>query len=129
MNESTTCDEHDDEEHDHMGLRAWNAGMARALWPSYHHVYNSSGISSTSGTLHSAINSGRLRATASSNFGRASLMNSRPAGLAPAQSAAARVATGVEDGKAARTAEGSGTVDPATCRGRTCKYPKEELVQ
>ncbi|WIA21771.1 hypothetical protein OEZ85_000930 [Tetradesmus obliquus] len=40
MNESTTCDEHDDEEHELLGLRAWNAGMARALWPSYSHVYN-----------------------------------------------------------------------------------------
>jgi hypothetical protein len=42
MNESTTCDEHDDEDHELLGLRAWNAGMARALWPSYSHVYNPS---------------------------------------------------------------------------------------
>lgn len=37
MAESTTADEHDDEEHDGMGasgLRAWHAGLARALWPS-----------------------------------------------------------------------------------------------
>lgn len=52
MAESTTCDEHDDDEHElmgHVGLRAWNAGMARALWPSYHHVYNTN--SSSSGAL------------------------------------------------------------------------------
>ena len=32
MCESTTCDEHDDFD-EGLGLRAWNAGMARALWP------------------------------------------------------------------------------------------------
>lgn len=38
MYESTTCDEHDDFD-EAGGLRAWNAGMATALWPSYAHVY------------------------------------------------------------------------------------------
>lgn len=117
MNESTTCDEHDDEEHDHVGLRAWSGGMARALWPSYHHVYNSStGTSSNSGILHSAINTGRLRATASSNFGRSGLVNSRVAGGVPTQLAAATqsvakvAAAAADDGKAARSVEQSASI-------------------
>jgi len=62
MCESTTCDEHDDyDEHDFMGasgLRAWNGGMARALWPSYSHVYAPTLVSSNGAALPAVFTSG-----------------------------------------------------------------------
>lgn len=69
MCESTTCDEHDDyDEHDFMGasgLRAWNGGMARALWPSYSHVYAPTLVSSNGAAVPAAFaGSGRGSASA-----------------------------------------------------------------
>jgi len=61
MCESTTCEEHGDyDEHDFMGasgLRAWNGGMARALWPSYSHVYAPTLVGSNGAALPAVFTS------------------------------------------------------------------------
>ncbi len=56
MYESTTCDEH--EEHEEEGLRAWNLGMTRALWPKY--SAGKGRLSSTSAAIRGVNNAPAL---------------------------------------------------------------------
>lgn len=78
MYETTTADEHDDEEGP--GLRAWNAGMARALWP----ARSSSG---GGGPSSAAARGGAWGAYAPLSRSRQSSLNHRVQGVLQATTA------------------------------------------
>jgi hypothetical protein len=141
MYETTTADEHDDE--DGPGLRAWNAGMARALWPARSSSSGGGGGGSSNATAtrggawstyaplsrsrQSSLNhrvQGVLQATTLSGHGAAgsaasagaATATAAPAAAGPAEGAAAAAATAGEGAAASASAEGDAGAPPSTAK-------------